>query len=523
MMFSRLFPKSTFFLNSLYLLSMMLAGPGQVQAGEGRGNQFDDVVWSPSKTSLDEHVATSKVRVLNRLGVSAKVVDAAEKYFFDIKTGANRQSRNVAQNCVSKLGDSNHARDQFFLCVLDSSPNSLDGKFYSLIHQEKINRIQNITPNLEKEKSIALIAFLEDLVRERMQLQGQSSSWFSTSKGEFLQIEEFGDFPFEDGDVVLSMGTSWISSMITQSTFPQKKYSHAFMVRIDENGFRTMEAIIEKGVISNDFEYFKNEKLNGLLVLRWRNEGERKRIAKRAAEIAEQWVRDEVGYDIEMDVSDSSKLFCSELVLLAYAQAAGLDISELTPKFANIRSDKVFNLLKLVGVGKKEMPSPGDLMSSEKFEIVGSWRPQDRLLELWSMIFMADVFIERLELNYEVKPNLGYLAQWMMVGLDGIYGLANSIIGVDRNLIPDATSKSSLKYLVTIQKGIFDLGIKHGLKLAKKKSRIKEASLFSVTPWDLHGYISYNVQENSTVRNVLYDPANPPRSKKKRLRPPHRR
>jgi len=105
----------------------------------------------------------------------------------------------------------------------------------------------------------------------------------------------------------------------------------------------------------------------------------------------------------------------------------------------------------------------------------------------------------------------------------GIPYILGCIGSPEKNLIPDATSKSSLKYLVTIQKGIFDLGIKHGLKLAKKKSRIKEASLFSVTPWDLHGYISYNVQENSTVRNVLYDPANPPRSKKKRLRPPHRR
>jgi|GEM_PF-1471740 len=516
---------------SLGLIAIALfVGASQVSertpsSADGPQAEFDSVVWNPSQTKLEDHVKASKTRILTRMGISENVVHQAEDYFFQIRQGQSLNSKKVASECVNQLDDHTQARDKFFLCLLASHPDTLNAELFDKIHSLKIERIQSVEPDFEKEKTIALIAYLEDLIRERLNLAGQKASWFSTETHDFLDAEEFADFPFEDGDILLSMGTSWISSMITQSTFPQKKYSHAYMVRVDSQGFRTMEAIIEKGVISNDFDYFSNEELNGVLVLRWKNKSARPAVARRAAIIAEKWVTDKVGYDIEMNVQDPSKLFCSELVLRAYAEASGLEINELTPKFAQIRSSKVFELLKLVGVGKREMPSPGDLMASTHLEIVGSWRPQKRLLQLWNMIFMADVFIERLELNYEVKPALGRLAGWMMVAIDGIYGLGATVVGSDRNLIPEATSKKSLKYLVTIQKGIFDPAIEDGLKLARKNSIIKEASLLSVAPWDMRGYISYATQNDATVRSVLYDPKHPPRSgtDRRRGRPRHRR
>lgn len=482
---------------------------------------FDGVVLAdPNNSTIEEHEEASKKRFLMRMGLSDTVLAQAESYFADRAQGKNPQAGgHQASECIADLNDTDSKRNQFFLCVLLANPKSLDTEFFSLINGEKNNRVRSREVSPEAEKTIAFLAYLEDLVRAVLHKQGQSASWYSNAEKKFMNWEDFHDFPFEDGDVVLSMGGSWISGMITQSTYPQKKYSHAFMVRVDENGFRTMEAIIESGVISKSFKKFKKEELNGLLVLRWQDEATRKQIAPKAADLAMEWVDKNVAYDIEMDMQSEDKLFCSELVARAYSEAAGTPLDDFTAQVATVRSDAVFEILKLVGVTSREMTSPGDLVSSPQLEIVGEWRPQNRLLDLWEKIFMADVFIERLEMNFGVFPQWGQISSWVVIGLDIPYWLGNRIIGSDRNLIPASFDKASLQYVITIQKGIFDPAIKDAKRLMKKRSIVKDGSLLSVAPWDLRGYLSYATQENFRVKSVFYDPKNPPFPQKTRARP----
>lgn len=359
-------------------------------------------------TSLDGnlHYFSSLKRTTERLGISTTA-------YIDLFKSLNLYSKTAkgsSLNCLKKLSDTTQNRSSFVTCLSQIGIQGFNQALFRELSSAKWHRIQSAHSSTEEQKTIALLAYLEDLTRESLEMRGINTSWWSKQDG----FTNFGinqaDFDFKDGDVLLLIGNSSISSLITQATDPQRRFSHALMIRKkSESDFSTLEALIEKGVTSGDKKKFSNDTLQTVVVLRWKNKQHRSFVASKASDCAYNLYKNKTPYNFAMDLNDTTTMFCSQLVAHCYAQASGVDLKSLIPQMSSIRSDKVFEYLKNMGVQSKIMPSPGDLATSTQFEMVAEFRNvrnkkgKLQLARMWNMFILGDVFVERLELGQKIR------------------------------------------------------------------------------------------------------------------------
>jgi hypothetical protein len=347
------------------------------------------------------HYANSKARVLSRFGV---YFNSYQKFFDGLILNKKTKPGSGAV-CVPSLSDSTRARSALLNCLAAYGRHGLDVTLFSRLSTAKWSRIQKSPTNTEIQRTIALLAYLEDVTREELESRGINTAWWVNGKGFWTQGKNQAEFEYQDGDILLLIGNSSISSVISQSTAPQRRFSHALMVRMEKGEFSTLEAIIEKGVTSIDRKKFSKQELQTVVVLRWKNKKQREQVAARASDCGKKLLDNKTPYNFSMDLADTSKMFCSQLVAHCYSISSGFSVQSMIPQVGAIRSDEVFEYLKNMGVQSRTMPSPGDLATSKHFEVVAEFRKtrDDQgslaLARLWDMFTLGDVFVERLEIG----------------------------------------------------------------------------------------------------------------------------
>lgn len=460
----------------------------------------------PKNASLKDHLVQSYQRVYLRMGVTPGSLTAFSKSIqMGPKSIRTVQIFQVSQSsgCVAQLADSDQGRSALLECLAGFGRIGLTETLFDRVFQARSSRIKQIPTTPEIQKTVALLLWIQDLVRSKLLSIGISAVWYVPSKG-FLASREKGDFEYEDGDVALVTGKSSISSMISQVTYPQRKFSHAFVVRKEKNEFATVEALIESGVISNSLDVFNKENLQIVEIHRWADESTRRDISTKASNEAWKWVVAKTPYDFNMDMKTEDKLFCSEVVARAYSQATGLAIEEFVPELSRIRSKPVFNFISKMGVTSELMPSPGDLAPSKYLKQVAEYRNPDDLSKLWWLMAMGDVVIERLEAGYELHPRLwvGILAQ-LGVTLDSAIDGTREVFGVDMNLLPQGLNRTSIATMLTLQKLLYEKAFVYAEETLKAAGYVNPHDLLSVEPWVLRAHFSYAVQQSYFPRRVL--------------------
>lgn len=166
-----------------------------------------------------------------------------------------------------------------------------------------------------------------------------------------------------------------------------------------------------------------------------------------------------------------------------------------------VRSDPVLAYLGNLGVTKPVMVSPGDLTASPWLEVVAEYRRTDSLAQLWEIMVLADVFIERLELGYELSPALWQnLTSFGAAIGDLALGIPRRVMGVDRSLIPESLNRKSLAYILT-QENV--LCKKANEQAHQAMGNSYSDNLLELKPWELRAAQSFAVQENRSLRRVL--------------------
>ncbi len=246
-------------------------------------------------------------------------------------------------------------------------------------------------------------------VLEEAQLQGPPPDpdvvqYGSQVPSETPSLEVHG-VTLHSGDILLSRGGAPTSALIARGNDFPGNFSHVALVHIDDGQLSIVEAHIESGVqISSAEDYLADRKLR---VLALRPSADLPELQKdpmlphKAATTALERARAaHIPYDFAMDVSDSSKLFCSEVASSAYA-AFGV---ELWSQQSTMSDPGLRAWLGSLGVRNFKTQAPSDLEYDPALVVVAEWRNPEALFDA----HVDNAVIEALLDNVSVPAPLPY-------------------------------------------------------------------------------------------------------------------
>lgn len=470
-------------------------------------------VNAKSPGGFEAHYEASKARVLSRIGVGE---GSYFKFQKSLAASQANEVRSESAQCISRLQDTDSGRSEFLECLARYGRGGLNENLFLSAYTENQKRIKDeVNLSLEKEKTKLLLFYLQDLVREQRERNNERSAWFLPNQGFDVRARLHSDFDYQDGDAILMIGNSSISSLISQATYPQRRYSHAALVRVRDNRFGTAEALIESGVVSHDMEYFKKGQLQTVTVLRW-NQNDLG-IREKASDCGARHVESNTPYNFSMSLENRNAMFCSQLVVQCYADASETDVNALIAKPASIRSRPVLKYLDNFGVSSEVMPSPGDIAASRFFTPVADYRrtrdpktDEISIHRLWDLFLMGDVFIDRLESGYQIKWNV--FTKGLMFPLlsmvDRLGEFFMGIVGVDRQLIPRGVRTQTLGHMSVLEITIYKDTFKIASKLNKKYFKQDLKSLLSTDLIFKRALLSYSLSQNFEARQVFKGASN---------------
>ena len=190
------------------------------------------------------------------------------------------------------------------------------------------------------------------------------------------------DVRIHSGDILVSRGGAPTSALIARGNDYPGNFSHVALVYVDP-GTRIpliIESHIERGVtISSLQEYLGDVKMR-IMVLRLRSDLPAMiadpMLPHKAAEHAIASARRQhIPYDFAMDVEDTSKMFCSEVVWSAYS-VMGM---KLWRGMSTISTPGVSAWLAAFGVRHFDTQEPSDLEYDPQLRVVGEWRSPETL------------------------------------------------------------------------------------------------------------------------------------------------
>lgn len=186
------------------------------------------------------------------------------------------------------------------------------------------------------------------------------------------------------GDMLVSRGGYPTSALIARGNDNPGNFSHVGLVYVDSatHAASVIEAHIERGVaIATAEEYLSDKKLR-ILVLRLRRDlpalEADPMLPHRAAALALTRARGgHIPYDFDMDYTDPSRLFCSEVASSVYRE---LSVT-LWTGLSTISSAGLRRWLAGFGVRHFETQEPSDLEYDPQLVVVAEWRDGATLLK----------------------------------------------------------------------------------------------------------------------------------------------
>jgi len=199
------------------------------------------------------------------------------------------------------------------------------------------------------------------------------------------------------GDILVSRGGAATSALIARGNDYPGNFSHAALAHVDEQtgDISIIEAHIEQGVaIAAVEDYFRDKKLR-VMVLRLRSDLPALQadpmLPHNAAEFELARANAErIPYDFAMDSREFEKLFCSEVVLEAYAEVG----IKLWSSESRVSDAGVKSWLGAFGVRNFNLEEPSDLEYDPQLRVVAEWRDFETLYDDHLDNTVVDVMLE---------------------------------------------------------------------------------------------------------------------------------
>jgi hypothetical protein len=209
------------------------------------------------------------------------------------------------------------------------------------------------------------------------------------------------------GDILVSRGGAPTSALIARGNDYPGNFSHVALVHVEAPSGRAsvVEAHIERGVaVASLSDYLRDIKLR-VMVLRPRADlplvAADPMLPHKAATAAIDRARNgHIPYDFEMDFTDHTKLFCSEVASAAYEQFG----VTLWMGLSHISSPGLVSWLWAFGVRHFETQEPSDLEYDPQLRVVAEWRDPQALYSDHVDNAVVDAMLE----GAEAGERLGY-------------------------------------------------------------------------------------------------------------------
>lgn len=436
------------------------------------------------------------VRIAELMGVTP---EALESFYHSVNEGSLSGAHTVTTLPELPIAHNKEDRSRWLLTLAESGLSVLAEPLSLQLLAARLDWMSTQTVDEKIEQTILLYDWIDDLVRAHRRVQALPAAWLKNGEG-FLSIKGHSDFPFEDADVLLVLGGSSVSSLITQATFPRGRFSHAMILNHQEEGLVTLETLIETGSISRSTAVFSDLNLQAVLVLRWKDTDTTRSmlVTTEAVNKARRLVELQLPYDMRMDMNDTQRMFCSEFVATAFAYAADLPVGQLIPFHSRVRSPAVSDYLANFGVHNNEMISPGDLLRSGRFEVVAEFRKADDLEHFWRMLLNTEIMLSRMEQGYAFQPSaLSWLKSSLGVKVDTLGTPLRMTGKVGFRMVPESLNRRALATMLTQEHILF----------GRPQSTLgRETGLLTTPPWYWFSQLEQAMDEDFRVKHSLRPP-----------------
>ncbi|MCS6981199.1 MAG: YiiX/YebB-like N1pC/P60 family cysteine hydrolase [Flavobacteriales bacterium] len=142
-----------------------------------------------------------------------------------------------------------------------------------------------------------------------------------------LTEEEIG--LLRNGDIILRRGHGFVSSVINELFHTGYNLSHCALLYNDKGKWKVIHSVSSElsetdGVQSETLEKFVRESVPGsLIVVRL---SQPNLDPEEPIKFAKQYLERRIPFDNRFDLKDTSKIYCTELIYLAYLRAFGKDL-----------------------------------------------------------------------------------------------------------------------------------------------------------------------------------------------------
>ncbi len=221
-----------------------------------------------------------------------------------------------------------------------------------------------------------------------------------TSSAEILGLK------IHSGDILVSRGGAPTSALIARGNDFAGNFSHIALVYVvpSTNAIKIIESHIERGITTSSVDdYLKDTKLR-IMVLRLKSDlpqmvDDPMLPHKAAGFMFYTASTRHIPYDFEMDASDSSKLFCSEVASFAYHKFG----VRLWMGMSHISSPGLRNWLAYFGVRYFETQEPSDLEYDPQLNVVAEWRDLETLRQDHYDNAVTEVMLEEAERGMKLE------------------------------------------------------------------------------------------------------------------------
>jgi hypothetical protein len=249
------------------------------------------------------------------------------------------------------------------------------------------------------------------------------------------------------GDMLVSRGGAQVSALIAVGNDYPGNFSHVAMVHVDER--TSLASVIESrpstGVAVHHLEDYLSDVKLRVMVLRLRADLPAliadPLIPHKAAALALVDARTRhAPYDVQMDLGDDARMYCSEVVSSAYAKVG----VRLWMGMSSISTPGVTAWLTSMGVRHFETQEPSDLEYDPQVRVVAEWRDPQTLF----MDHVDNVVTEAMLHRAERAERLDY--PWYMLPLGRgakLYSLAVHALGFSGPIPDDMDADAALRVL----------------------------------------------------------------------------
>ncbi|WP_413578156.1 YiiX/YebB-like N1pC/P60 family cysteine hydrolase [Bdellovibrio sp. HCB290] len=217
-----------------------------------------------------------------------------------------------------------------------------------------------------------------------------------------LRNTKYAAVNIEPGDVLLIRGKSYVSAMIARIGDEEGNFSHMAIVGENDKGdLFIVESLIQYGVVTTPLEKWR-QTADARVALYRQSDID---LAHKAARYAYQWSQNPEEYDFAMDDANYDKVFCAEVIKIAYDKASEGQV--ILPAYrSHVSKFKGGDYPKSLGVTSDNLFAPYDIEVDPRFDLVAEWKhfPLLRQVRMQDSVFQS-IYAWMPALNYKFYSN----------------------------------------------------------------------------------------------------------------------